>query len=196
MRTLKQFGVLSDLYHYISKDEKLSVEQKNDYLDILKLLNPTYGEVFNGVRFFPTKKEIKLKSFFEGKEGINLIYSENSNFAKYILPKLPETYTISDNCKECYISGYKYEVSVINSSINHIQKIFSINDALAIIADRILITDQVNTLFSEKNCKKLEKTGKENLIFVNIKDGYRELIVTYNIEKEGWNIGLMLPAGD
>lgn len=196
MRTLKKFKVLKALYEHIQQDEKISIEERNDYLDLLKSLNPTYNEVFNGVRFFPSQKEINLKSFFEGKEGVNIISKENGNFEHYVLPKLPEAHTITDECKECFISGYKFEVTVITSSIRDCPRIFSMNDALAIIADRILATEQTTYSYLESKSTKLNKEGKDNMIYFNEAGGCRELIVTFDKEKNGWKIALMLPVGD
>lgn len=197
MEISKQFKVLEDLYVYISQDEKLSSEQKKNYLSFLKSQNPIYKKAFSGVSFLVSKKEINLKSFFEGREGVNIIANEGGNFEKYVLPKLPDVYTVPDEYRECFISGYKFEVTLITSSIFCRSRLFSMNEALAIIADRILITDRESHGFlSPDKSVKLDKSGKDNVIYFDDAGSCRKLEVTFNKEKKAWKVALMLPSGD
>jgi hypothetical protein len=132
-------------------------EEKNEYLKYLFEQNPLINHYYREHRglIISFDKTIKLKSFFQGNEGVKFLHRENGCFEKEILPNLPEEYTPRKNlsASKFDIAGRSIIVPNIPFNVSYDQLIltesFSLYEMLSVFAAGIKEVEK-NFLIKER----------------------------------------------
>lgn len=145
-----------DLFQLISELD-IPKKEKDEYLKYLftqnQLINQEYISKQNnphdrGETIIGVKGPVKLKSFFEGNEGIKFIHNKNGCFEQEILPHLPDEY-IPRNPLRAFKFEFKNWTMIVPDKPSEISfknlvltQTFSLNEMLSVFAEGIRETEK------------------------------------------------------